>query len=334
MALMTGAPVDGWPEFTARTRLLVVAPHPDDETLATGLLLQQVLAAGGEVRILLLTAGGNNPWPQRVLERRWRIGAEDRRRWARRRAAELQQALATLGIAPNALQTLDWPDLGVTELLLRDTGLAVDAVRDAIDRFSPDLLAVPSLHDRHPDHSAAHVLVRLALVGHAAPPELLAYLVHGHAADRRSRPISPTPAQLAGKRAALQAHRSQLALSGRRLRRLAEREETFLEPDDPSPSVPTALPWRPPRWLGPWLRLDVVSPAATQRWTWRRAPLRRGADGALHMPLPAAGRAQPCFVRLWLDLRTPWIFDHWGWCRMDVAEPASFPGVAPQDRPG
>ena len=34
MALMTSAPVDGWPEFSARTRLLVVAPHPDDETLA------------------------------------------------------------------------------------------------------------------------------------------------------------------------------------------------------------------------------------------------------------------------------------------------------------
>jgi LmbE family N-acetylglucosaminyl deacetylase len=90
VALMTGARVDGWPEFSARTRLLVVAPHPDDETLATGVLLQQVLAAGGEVRILLLTAGGNNPWPQRVLERRWRIGAQDRCRWAARRATELQ----------------------------------------------------------------------------------------------------------------------------------------------------------------------------------------------------------------------------------------------------
>jgi LmbE family N-acetylglucosaminyl deacetylase len=331
---MTSARVDRWPEFSARTRLLVVAPHPDDETLATGVLLQQVLAAGGEVRILLLTAGGNNPWPQRVLERRWRIGAEEQRRWASRRAEELQQALAALGVAPGALQTLDWPDLGVTELLLQKTGMAVGAIRDAIDRFDPDLLALPSLRDRHPDHSAAHVLVRLALVGQAAPPGLLAYLVHGDTPDHRPRTIPATAAQLAGKRAALQAHRSQLALSGRRLRRWVEREETFFDPDDPPAAVPATLPWRPPRWLDPWLRLDLVSPAATHRWRWSEAPLRCDADGVLHVLLPAATTAGPCFARLWLDLRSPWIFDHWGWCRMDAAMPVPVAGVAPQDRPG
>ena len=32
--------------FSARTRLLVVAPHPDDETIANGLLIQQVRATG------------------------------------------------------------------------------------------------------------------------------------------------------------------------------------------------------------------------------------------------------------------------------------------------
>ena len=60
----------GLPVFSGQTRLLVVAPHPDDETIATGLLIQQVKEAGGEVQILLLTAGDNNPWPQRWLERR------------------------------------------------------------------------------------------------------------------------------------------------------------------------------------------------------------------------------------------------------------------------
>ena len=73
-------PASGLPAFSAQTRLLMVAPHPDDETIATGLLIQQVLAAGGEVRILLLTAGDNNPWPQRWLERRVWIGAADRQR--------------------------------------------------------------------------------------------------------------------------------------------------------------------------------------------------------------------------------------------------------------
>ncbi|MGB3380768.1 MAG: PIG-L family deacetylase [Rhodanobacter sp.] len=327
---MDSARGDGGPEFSASTRLLVIAPHPDDETLATGVLLQQVLAAGGEVRILLLTAGDNNPWPQRALERRWRLGAADRRRWAQRRAAELQHALAALGVPATALQSLDWPDLGVTGLLLRSTDLAVAAIRDAIDRFAPDLIAVPSLQDRHPDHSAAHVLVRLALAGHATPPALLAYLVHGDKGDRRALKMPATAAQLAGKRAALQAHRSQLALSGKRLRRMAERDETYFEPDAP---MPAALPWHPPRVWWRWLRLDLVNPATSQRWAWQSAPLRHDADGTLRLQLPAAARAAPCFVRLSLDLCSPWIFDHWGWCQIKADEPTPTVGVAPLDRP-
>lgn len=38
-------------------RLLVVAPHPDDETLAAGGLIQRVLMRGGAVRVVLVTAG-------------------------------------------------------------------------------------------------------------------------------------------------------------------------------------------------------------------------------------------------------------------------------------
>ncbi len=39
------------------TRLVVVAPHPDDETLAAGGLIQRVLHEGGTVRVVVLTPG-------------------------------------------------------------------------------------------------------------------------------------------------------------------------------------------------------------------------------------------------------------------------------------
>src|SRR5688572_16478209 len=38
-------------------RLLVIAPHPDDETLGAGGLAQRVLAQGGIVRTVVVTAG-------------------------------------------------------------------------------------------------------------------------------------------------------------------------------------------------------------------------------------------------------------------------------------
>ena len=41
-------------------RLLVIAPHPDDETLGAGGLIQRVLARHGTVQVVLVTAGDGN----------------------------------------------------------------------------------------------------------------------------------------------------------------------------------------------------------------------------------------------------------------------------------
>lgn len=303
---------DGLPAFSALTRLLVVAPHPDDETIATGLLIQQVRAAGGEVRILLLTEGDNNPWPQRWLERRLSIRAADRRRWGLRRRAEMAQALACLGVPAQALQPLGWPDLGVTDALLRAGHASVSALAAAIDEFNPSLVVAPALADCHPDHAAAHVLVRLALTALGDPPLLLNYLVHGHGEDDAAGEVRGTARQLACKRAALAAHRSQMALSSRRMLRLADRPERHAGLPPPL----TALPWLPPFWLQPWLRLSVVGPAGARSWRWRDAPLQRDRAGRFHLAVPAEAGGEPCFVHLALTLRSPWIFDHWGWCEL------------------
>ena len=55
------------------TRTLVIAPHPDDESIAAGGLLQRAVAAGAEVRVLVVTDGDNNPWPVRYLKKKLRV---------------------------------------------------------------------------------------------------------------------------------------------------------------------------------------------------------------------------------------------------------------------
>ena len=47
MALTDRASASGGIAVSSRTRLLVMSPHPDDETIGTGILLQQVSQAGG-----------------------------------------------------------------------------------------------------------------------------------------------------------------------------------------------------------------------------------------------------------------------------------------------
>ena len=46
--------------FKAADRLLVFAPHPDDETLATGELIQLARESGASVRVVFGTDGDNN----------------------------------------------------------------------------------------------------------------------------------------------------------------------------------------------------------------------------------------------------------------------------------
>src|SRR6478609_2017631 len=43
------------------TRLLVISPHPDDETLGAAGLIQRVRARGGAVRVVLMTSGDGFP---------------------------------------------------------------------------------------------------------------------------------------------------------------------------------------------------------------------------------------------------------------------------------
>ena len=48
---------------------MLIAPHPDDEALACSVILQKAVRAGAAIRVVYVTDGDDNPWPQRALER-------------------------------------------------------------------------------------------------------------------------------------------------------------------------------------------------------------------------------------------------------------------------
>lgn len=298
---------------SAQTRLLVVAPHPDDETLGCGLLIQQVLAAGGDVQVLLLTDGDNNPWPQRYIERRLSVDDAARQRWGSRRRAEVMRAMAQLGLPPSALQALGWLDMGLTARLRDDAAGAIAAMRAVMLAFQPNVVCCPALKDSHPDHGAAHVLCWLALAGIHPAPALLAYPVHG-GTDPSAYPIviEAAPELRQRKLLALAEHETQMALSGSRMRRLALSPERYKPVDVQARD--SRLPWQPPAFLRRWLRLLVATPAGVRDWRWPDAPIIRDPGGTFRLEdATAQPLAAPAFVKLHLDWPSPWIFDHWGW---------------------
>jgi LmbE family N-acetylglucosaminyl deacetylase/protein-L-isoaspartate O-methyltransferase len=123
------------------SRLVVVAAHPDDESLGAGGLIATAAASGLAVYVVLLTAGEASHPESPTLSRH---------ALATRRLAEAERALGIL--APEApLVFLGAGDGGVADVEAEVTASLVDLIGDG----RSTLLAAPWRHDGHPDHEAA-----------------------------------------------------------------------------------------------------------------------------------------------------------------------------------
>jgi LmbE family N-acetylglucosaminyl deacetylase len=175
-------------------RVLVIAPHPDDEAIGCGgTVLLHGLDRGDRVACVFLTSGELG-LRHLAPEEAWRI-----------REAEAEQAAGILGI--QRLEFLRQPDWYLSE----HVEAAATALGPILDREAPEIVYLPHQREGHPDHRAALPILRRALDaggGHALPT-LLTYEVwtplseHYHVEN-----ITP---HMRRKLAAIRAHRSQVS---------------------------------------------------------------------------------------------------------------------------
>jgi LmbE family N-acetylglucosaminyl deacetylase len=205
-------------------RVLIVAPHPDDDVISAGGLIQRVIAAGGAVRVLFLTNGESNPWPQRASLRKWRITASDRESWASLRSREASAGLALLGVPNDGAHFLRFPDQRLSSLARSGDDRVRVAIADHARDFRPSLSIVPSIFDFHSDHRAAAYFSHRAL----DPATIATYVVHGRVPPERARfTIQLTEDEQRKKRDSIAAHGSQLILSRERFLSYARPTEDF-----------------------------------------------------------------------------------------------------------
>lgn len=322
-------------EFAAEQRWLVVAPHPDDEILGTGGLLQCAVGARAAVAVALLTDGNNNPWPQRFLEKRIRLDHEARERWGRRRRAEAESALAALGIDPaDALLPLGWPDGEIDRAFASDPAKLVGELSDSVDAFAPTHLVLPSADDTHPDHSASAAIGMLAARRLRKMPKVLAYRVHGPGKEAPIE-LALTAAQVERKSRALESHVTQLALSRRRFTARAKAPERYFA----DPFAGTAGRLRVERDAkAARIEIDAAEPKSIKPGKHALRVVYVDASGALHSrsigigehtglarydrekgtlsaTLAGAKDARELFAKIEPKSRGIWIYDSEGWCR-------------------
>jgi LmbE family N-acetylglucosaminyl deacetylase len=197
-------------------RLLILAPHPDDETLGAAGLAQRVLTNGGSVRTLIVTAGDG--FVEGVQQRtgQTRPAPDAFLDYGEQRIREAQRVAQVLGAGKLRVGVMGFPDGSLLPLLFAhwetshpgrsDTTLRSSVpYRETPDRYlaysggniraaivsvmrevKPTMIAFSDVLDEHPDHRAVGLFSLMAAADYmrgrnGAWPKLLAYVVHWRA---------------------------------------------------------------------------------------------------------------------------------------------------------
>jgi LmbE family N-acetylglucosaminyl deacetylase len=200
------------------TRLLIIAPHPDDEVLAAGGLIQHLRAADAIVHVVYLTDGEGYPKGVKAERRHGKfLTPADYRAYGRQREDEARTALRDLGYSAWSLTFLGFPNGGLNQMMTTywsDHSLAfrsrytrlnrpttseilipsieyrgenlTQELAEIIGAFKPTMILVPRAEDQHVDHCAAWFFVADALsdVERVHPTfrtDLITYIVHYNA---------------------------------------------------------------------------------------------------------------------------------------------------------
>lgn len=125
---------------------MIIAPHPDDESLGCGGLIAEACAQGLPIRLIFISDGaGSHPNsrlypPQRLREQR---------------EGEALQATAALGLHPEDVRFLRFPDRRI-QAIGEEGDVAVAAIVDAVVAIDASCLFVTSDLDPHCDHRACY----------------------------------------------------------------------------------------------------------------------------------------------------------------------------------
>jgi len=171
--------------------ILVIAPHPDDESIGCGGALWNHTQRGDRVSVVYLTSGelGLKHLPH---EKAWAI-----------REAEARKASKILGLAePAFLRCRDW-------FLGESIEMTAAALEPALKAAAPEMVYLPHPLEWHPDHKAALPIFRSAAEQCGiAPSAVHGYEIWTPLAEYDH--VENIDAAMPTKLRAVRAHRSQL----------------------------------------------------------------------------------------------------------------------------
>jgi LmbE family N-acetylglucosaminyl deacetylase len=194
-------------EATEDRPFVVLAPHPDDESLACGGLIAEACQYGLRVKVVIVSDGaGSHPNSKAYPGHRLTSLRED----------EVRKAGAELGLNPEDILFLRLPDRFVPYEGAQ-AECAIGSIAECIGKVAAGSLFVSWRHDPHCDHEASYHIARKVQSAVTAL-RLFEYVVWGHTLPPTT-PVDPIssgfrlrigPEAMERKRRAIAAHRSQI----------------------------------------------------------------------------------------------------------------------------
>ena len=215
-----------WPQelpelepFSREDRVLILAPHPDDEDIGCGGVIQRALSAGAKVKVAYLTCGDNNIFsivfynkllfPFRLLF----LKNKDFVDLGHQRVHEAIAAMKILGMKESDLIFMGYPDHGTDQMFIANwdhekpyrssfsghsnvpyeesagykkgftADNVIEDVKSIVLDYKPTKIFVSSSSDVNGDHWAYYLYMMVSLVDldkKIPAPKIYPYLVHAY----------------------------------------------------------------------------------------------------------------------------------------------------------
>lgn len=144
---------------------LIVAPHPDDETLGCGGAIALLRDRGCNVQVLVISDGTlSHPRSRKYPTAKLRDLRE----------SETRSALAVLGVEATAITFLRLPD-GAVPNQEPEFSQAIASCSKYLTHLAPQIIFLPLRCDPHPDHRASWKLIYTALTNLNLASRLIEY---------------------------------------------------------------------------------------------------------------------------------------------------------------
>ena len=196
-----------FPALKSTDRIVVVAPHLDDESIPVGGLIAEARKMNIPVTIIFMTNGDGNYWGGVSYFKTLHPSAAEYISYGETRQNEALRSTNRLGVPTENVYFLGLPDQGLQSLLLAKywstpytspytkvnkspyslsafpnlpyTGKDSEAALTAlINKEQPTLLFTSLLQDQHPDHAASGEYVKTIFNQLTSNPKTYLYLVH------------------------------------------------------------------------------------------------------------------------------------------------------------